>query len=959
MVNDEPRLVPRRQGPPSQAPIGTCRRTLLAVEVVRVAVHGNADVVIATAAAEVHGARREVLRCDGDLAADDVGTPDLDAKRLVDVQRVGHTVAVGAVARAGDEVHIIVRRSGAFAGHPGAHAACVVRAGPLVVGRSDRTGHFHREVGVAIGVSAHVGHRLRALHAVVVHVVVLRRDGDHRARVAVATGEGDHEAAAAVTAIGALAVGGTEVDEHGVRVGVEVDDHRIDTAIEHGAYATVTGRIVGLLQRVVEEGFAEAVVDGTGVVAVHRVFVLLAAGCQCEERRCGDGNDLVGLHDGDDCVFRPSDGKWGARFDRPRKGNDKSGRISALGHPFQLQEGERMRVLCIGSMLFAPGFLPLVDRDGRERGIAVDVRMNPGDVEPVHQFFTQGFLVDLAAADDEGFASPSWRGSSKGVLWLRQCKCLVPSAPAKNHIGIMLCGAQLIGPFLLSALVSAHVLGQQPFITRVISPGLVPTTHKTGALSADGKLAQLGGFQAPAWDFTVSVYDSLSNFLWGKRLAPFGPTDALQPMEMKWTSAGDLVVTGQINLASPKVGVLRFDPQGTLLWAYSYDPVQNDAWGYGQSLVALANDHIVLAFSANSAVMLDIDPDGGVAWAHGLLTTSPPGNRPMPMTVSSQNEIILVSDGYQRTAITCFDASGAFIWEKSIPPVLEYGSDIVRSSDGSFLLCGRNLLAPAAMLVNVQGNLVWAKQYNYLTPYWENLIDPLEIADGYRLHVIKSVFGGSNALALDIEPNGNPIVLSGLEDTWLTDAVHYAGSFQGRRYYSAYLYPPSPDGGILEAYSLFRLGTDLSTSCGQSALPVTATDIAFPPLDTVYAFGGFSNEPMVVDSLQFYIIPMVFATEDACSFFSSVNGAEEPTELRAYPSPAAAGTPVMFRLGSNSPVRALECFASDGHRVTKAAVHGGIGDVQLSTLEWPAGLYVVRALNDQGRTIGALRLVLE
>jgi hypothetical protein len=58
---------------------------------------------------------------------------------------------------------------------------------------------------------------------VVVYIVVFKAISDHRSRVEVAAGEGDDDLAAAVKAVGAEAVGRTEIDRQEYRAGGPVE----------------------------------------------------------------------------------------------------------------------------------------------------------------------------------------------------------------------------------------------------------------------------------------------------------------------------------------------------------------------------------------------------------------------------------------------------------------------------------------------------------------------------------------------------------------------------------------------------------------------------------------------------------------------------------------------------------------------------------------------------------------
>lgn len=499
---------------------------------------------------------------------------------------------------------------------------------------------------------------------------------------------------------------------------------------------------------------------------------------------------------------------------------------------------------------------------------------------------------------------------------------------------------------------------QVPFITKVDPLGSVPTRHIAGALSPDGKLAQLGAFQAPVSDFTVAVYDSLSHFLWGRRLSPVTVGDAMTARTIAWTVNGDLVVVGQTTSSQAQVSALRFGPTGDLLWSNMYTVGEDYSLYTSPSCVLLEDGGIILGEVRNGApVVVKLGSGGQIDWAHGFQLDA--ASSPLPLASGPNSELIVLSCGYEKTTLTILDSMGALISETYLPGVPDRPISIVDIGDGNFVLAGRNGDSPAAALVNAQGLFVWAKEYHYPTPFYENLTRATGIEGGVRLHVTKSVFGGSNALALDVNNTGAPVTMYGFSDGWLTDEIPFASTLNGMFYCSGYLYPPSWDGGIQEAYCLVRSDVDMQLPCGTSTLAVTTVDIPVEPLDSEYVFQGMTDELITSVPMQLTMLPLTITTEDACAFFSAVAEAEPSITLVAMPTSVNRGEQVRVQFDRLQHIGLLTCLAADGRVVATLRVPANAMSIELETGLFSSGLYLVRASDSEGKTAGVCRIIVE
>jgi hypothetical protein len=514
-------------------------------------------------------------------------------------------------------------------------------------------------------------------------------------------------------------------------------------------------------------------------------------------------------------------------------------------------------------------------------------------------------------------------------------------------------------------LIQTTLLAQAPFISRIHVPDMIMVSHQDGCLSANGNIALVSNYIAPIWDYNVVVYDSLGQFVWGTRQIPLTQGDALLSPAVRaaWTTDGNLVVCGP-TANGTGIGASAFTAEGELLWTRRYTLPPDEPFGF-VAIAAAADSGVYISMGTWHPTLMHVTASGSFAWCKRFACMS---------SMSIAPAIAVDPDSGPTIAYGSFDDStsnylrlehvnelGEPQWERKVPRALDQILGLVGTNDGGYLATGLGTSDNAMARITAQGDVMWAKQYTIANPYPFSLVAPEEHAGGIRVHLWVGILSACAGYSMEVGPNGEPDEVNGFPSTWLNSTLLPLGRYDGLPYYFAYLHPPGDDGGLLEIPALFRVGNEMELPCSDgSTLPVTAIDVptvSFDPLNTWY---GATDVTVQEGPLGGTSLDVEFQTDDGCTVIASV--ADHPGSsipMLISPSPAPLGTTVSITIGVQPGKMSLVCLAADGRTVMNLTRPSGSGTFEVSTQGWAGGLYLLRAMTDDGRKIASGRLVLE
>jgi hypothetical protein len=223
------------------------------------------------------------------------------------------------------------------------------------------------------------------------------------------------------------------------------------------------------------------------------------------------------------------------------------------------------------------------------------------------------------------------------------------------------------------------------------------------------------------FSFLLTKINAAGDLLWLKK---FEHVSYVYPSGITLASNGDILVTGWTFLSVPpnttKLFLSRFTPDGSLLWAKTYETgMSRDE---GMAVAELANGQLMVGGIANGSspysgelCLTQTDADGNVLWAKQKITPGSYSNSQVNDLIAGPMGFYLSGDAWDMGGfIMSFSMDGEIIWSKTCDmfsgnePV--YRAKIKTTAGGDLLLSTGNLMGDGMVCqVTAEGNPVWAQ----------------------------------------------------------------------------------------------------------------------------------------------------------------------------------------------------------------------------------------------------------
>lgn len=516
---------------------------------------------------------------------------------------------------------------------------------------------------------------------------------------------------------------------------------------------------------------------------------------------------------------------------------------------------------------------------------------------------------------------------------------------------------------LLATLGVLSVFAQDTYQRVIIPPGNPEYAQfRFSSVAPDGRVAQL--HTALPNGFLLTLFDDSLQHIWSKKIQPAGNNNSFGVMSMAWAANGDLLLHGVVGyLNGSNYGFMRIDPLGNVLWTKMYHSDISWLNVYGGGIVSASMAGQLLAQLEAGHAVLSLDDMGEMQWTYKLAYQDGlPLVSYKAMKTSGSGSVTMAGSGsywpYPVTVVR-LAADGSQIWSKNYPGIeanSEPGLDLL--ADGGCIVTGSatNDL-PWAMRLNSAGDVIWMKYYDEFTVQWAGFNQAHELPGGDILLFPKGFLSYSSSpfLALRIEADGTPINYATLPPDYLMSNMSMVGVSNEMLHFSADVLVPV-DGGYLPAVRvLMRLDETLMPPCGGAIAPATSTDIIppGPPVDLPLG----TTEPVNSWSFAYAISDATFTSFDLCAY---VLGEKErfkaASPLLVHPSPALSGQPVIIE---HPVATAIECLSSDGRLVQRVRMANNTSRSSLPTEALVPGVYLLRALDEDGRMLTSSRLVIQ
>jgi len=213
-----------------------------------------------------------------------------------------------------------------------------------------------------------------------------------------------------------------------------------------------------------------------------------------------------------------------------------------------------------------------------------------------------------------------------------------------------------------------------------------------------GTMGDLGGANAGNYDPWVAKYDSQGNQLW---LQQFGTNNDDYSNGVAVDGAGNVYLTGRVNVPGTEVWIAKYDPQGNQLWLQQF----GSAYGqYSHSVTVDLDGNIYLTgkidgigYEDYDAWVAKYDPQGNQLWLQQFgsynedvsnrVVTDAAGN--VYLTGWTSGDLGGANAGIVKAWVAKYDSSGNQLWLQQIGTnTYDYSNDVAVDSTGNVYLTG-------------------------------------------------------------------------------------------------------------------------------------------------------------------------------------------------------------------------------------------------------------------------------
>lgn len=202
--------------------------------------------------------------------------------------------------------------------------------------------------------------------------------------------------------------------------------------------------------------------------------------------------------------------------------------------------------------------------------------------------------------------------------------------------------------------------------------------------------------------------NNINNVGWG-----FRSFSMIKTFDSCFVVSGYVDSLGQIG----RPFIAKTNSRGEMQWLkYSNDIINN----YGFNTIQVFDGGLISSTliydwltNRNKVYFQKVDSNGNLIWAEILETQH--DYQVVGMCPSESNGFIVTGQKDSQTFFAKFDSSGAVLWCKTIAPNFSFGRQILKLSDGNFLILGLFISSgmPKFFLtkIDTMGNLIWCRAY--------------------------------------------------------------------------------------------------------------------------------------------------------------------------------------------------------------------------------------------------------
>jgi hypothetical protein len=512
--------------------------------------------------------------------------------------------------------------------------------------------------------------------------------------------------------------------------------------------------------------------------------------------------------------------------------------------------------------------------------------------------------------------------------------------------------------FLFAALIAGMCLQAQNFQKAISIPFVTSPVPKSIVQCSDGGyLIGTGNYYLSPSSSCIIKTDASGQVTWTKSIGSTGYNNLVQTGEC----AGGYFIFCESNDSVGGAGfsVTKLDLTGNVLWTKI---IANSYPTYGTSRIRPTSDGGFLISESLSSKMgaLKLDANGTVLW-HTAFTDDPNDQSPkcpsFDCHINTDGSMIFSGKRNSDILLVKADANGQMQWSSTIGNQSSYyhANGVSSTVDGGFIVCGYADYYPFAMKVTATGAVSWYHAYNTATG--GEFLQIRELANGNFIALGDNYAGSGTTVAI-LSANGSVLNSSsfgsaaGATLSYPSMCATADGGFAITGSYS------DPSNG-LTALSIMKTDANGNFPCDFEYMPMTffASQLSPSVLNVpIYSV----PQPSYPSTMTFNMTNLSVSEMDFCLLFSTNEATANATSIAAYPSPVTEGDNLNLTVSGMEGEAVISVYDANGRVVstfTKNVVTNGI--IEIPTTGFAPGIYMVRMTGTNENLLGSTRFIVK
>ncbi|MDQ3111555.1 MAG: T9SS type A sorting domain-containing protein [Bacteroidota bacterium] len=513
---------------------------------------------------------------------------------------------------------------------------------------------------------------------------------------------------------------------------------------------------------------------------------------------------------------------------------------------------------------------------------------------------------------------------------------------------------------LLAAFAAGTSLQAQSSFQKAISIPFISTPAPKSIVqcSDGGYLIGTGTDYMSSPSSCVVKTDAMGQVTWTKSIASAGGSFNL--IQAGECSGGYFIFSENSDSLWMNSGfsVTKLDLSGNVVWAKVYP---NSYPGYGSSKIRATSDGGFLISESLASKMgaLKIDANGTILW-HTAFTDDPNDQSPkcpsFDCFINSDGSMLFTGKRNSDILLVKTNATGQMQWSSTIGNQTSYyhANGISSTADGGYIVCGYADFYPFAMKVSATGTVTWYHAFDCV--YGGEFTQIRELANGKFVALGSETYSGAFVVMLDA--NGSVLSSSAFSNNTsgaatMTSPNMCATSDGG--FAIAGLYSDPSNG--LTALSIMKTDVNGNFACDFNYYPLSflASQLSPSVLSVpIYEIPQMSSST-VITATSTSLMP----TEvDFCILFSTNDQLQAASAISVYPSPVVAGENLTLAISGVEGEATVSVYDANGRMVktlSQNIVTNGI--IEIATADFASGIYLVRMTGANENVLGTTRFI--